>query len=70
MNATLFDPGCNMTRVGALWVKSVLGLSSKHLLFLSLWDKHVFLSGSRAEPPNQGLVWPHKASPQVFSRRV
>lgn len=64
------DPGCNMTQVRALWVKSVLSLSSKHLLFLSLWDKHVFHAGFRAEPTNQGLVWPHKAWPQGFSHRV
>lgn len=70
VNATLFDPGCSTTRVGALWVKSVLCLSSKHLFFLSLWDKYVFQSGFRAEPPNQGLVWPHEGWPHGSSHRV
>lgn len=70
MNTTLFDPGSNMTQVGALWVKSALCLCSEPLPFWSHWDKHVFHSGFRAGPPNQGHVWPHKAWPQGFSHHV
>lgn len=63
MNNHSLYPGCHTTQAGALWVKSALCLGSEHLLFLSLWDKHVFHSGSqgratksRARVATQGLA--------------
>jgi hypothetical protein len=55
---------------GALWIKSILCLSLRHLLPLSPWDKLVFYLGCRVEPLGPGTSVPTQGLATGFGHHV